>query len=105
MIEFFITGNLGSDAVMNSMNGRGVINFLVCHSDAWRNRDGNKETKKTWVDCAFVSDSQELLQKLTKGTLVYAKGTPSVKIHTPDNGDPVAVQYLKVSKVEILHKK
>ena len=107
MIEFFIIGNIGADAVMNEANGRKLINFAVCHSEQWKNREGNKEEKKQWVDCAYYSDSQELLAMLRKGVKVYAKGSPDVKVHVPKNGgDPVAVQYLRVSKIEVLsHKK
>lgn len=47
MIEFFIIGNLGADAVMNEHDGRHIVNFSVCHSEQWKNREGNKETKKT----------------------------------------------------------
>lgn len=107
MIEFFIIGNLGADAVMNVAEGRSIINFSVCHSESWKNREGNKEEKKQWVDCAYYSDSQELLGMLKKGVQVYAKGSPSVKIHIPkgDNRDPIPVQYLRVSKMEVLSKK
>lgn len=98
-------GNLGADAVMNDANGRKIINFAVCHSEQWRNREGNKEEKKHWVDCAYYSDSQELLSMLKKGTHVYAKGFPEVKVHVPKSGDPIAVQYLRVSKIEVLSKR
>lgn len=104
MIEFFIIGNLGSDAVMNTAGDRFILNFSVCHSESFKNRQGERESKKQWVDCAYFSDSQDLLRLLKQGTLVCAKGTPSVKIHTKNDGTPVAVQYLRVSKVEILSK-
>jgi single-strand DNA-binding protein len=105
MIELFIIGNLGSDAVMNENMGRKIINFAVCRSEVWKNREGNKESKKQWVDCAYYSDSNELLEMLKKGTQVYAKGSPDVKVHQPKTGDPIAVQYLRVSKVEVLSKR
>ena len=105
MIEFFMIGNLGADAVMNDAAGRKIVNFSVCHSESWKNREGNKTEKKQWVDCAYFSDSIELLGMLKKGTQVYAKGSPEVKVHINKDGDPIAVQYLRVSKVEILSKK
>lgn len=105
MIEFFMIGNLGADAVMNVANGRNLLNFAVCHSESWKNREGNKQEKKQWVDCAYYSDSQELLEMLKKGTHVYVKGSPEVKVHINKEGDPIAVQYLRVSKIEVLSKK
>jgi len=105
MIEFFIIGNLGADSVMNKIGERSVINFAVCHSEVWKSRPENKESKKYWVDCAYLSDSVELLEMLSKGTQVYVKGTPEVKVHVKKDGTPTAVQYLKVSKIEVLSKK
>lgn len=105
MIEFFISGNLRGDAVMNKIGDRSVINFHVCHSETWKNRDENKEAKKYWVDCAYISDSQELLSMLTKGVHVIAKGTPEAKVHVKQDGTPTPVQYLRVSKIEVTSKK
>jgi single-strand DNA-binding protein len=104
MIEFSIIGNLGADAVMNEHDGRKIINFSVCHSETTKKRQAEQGIKKHWVDCAYFLDSPDLLDLLKKGTLVYAKGFPTTKIHMKD-GTPSSVQYLKVSKVEILHKK
>lgn len=105
MIEFSMTGNLGADAVMNKMGDRTIINFNVCHSETWRNREENKDVKKYWVDCAYLSESEELLKLLLRGALVYVRGTPETKVHVKKDGTPTAVQYLRVSKVEILSKK
>lgn len=106
MIEFFMIGNLGSDAVLNTThNAKPIINFSVCHSDSWKKRVGPEEVSKYWVDCAYFVDNPDLLKLLTKGTQVYVKGKPDVKIHVPKGGDPIAVQYLIVSKIEILSKK
>lgn len=106
MIDFYIIGNLGADAVMNETpESLRVVNFSVCHSETTKKRQEEKGVRKHWVDCAYYSDSQELLDLLKKGTLVCAKGFPSTKVHIKKDGTPVAVQYLKVSKIEILSKK
>lgn len=105
MIELTIIGNLGADAVMNENknNGRFIINFNICRSEVVKKRLSESGEKVIqWVDCAFFSEDRDLLKLLTKGTLVYAKGWPDVKIHTKKDNTPVAIQYLKVSKVEIL---
>lgn len=105
MIELTIIGNLGADAVMNEnqSSGRKILNFNICRSEVVKRRLSETGEKKTqWVDCAYFCEDQELLKLLTKGTLVFAKGWPDVKIHIKKDSTPVAVQYLKVSKVEIL---
>lgn len=105
MIEFSMTGNLGADAVMNEVNGKKIVNMNICHSEAWRNREENKENKKYWVDCGYFCESEDLLKMLLKGTLVYVRGTPDVRIHIKKDNTPVAVQYLRVSKIEVLSKR
>jgi len=99
-------GNLGADAVMNEHDSRKIINFSVCHSETTKKRQEAQEIKKHWVDCAYFNDSLELLDMLKKGTLVYVKGIPNTGIHIKKStNEPVAVQYLRVSKIEILSKK
>jgi single-strand DNA-binding protein len=106
MIEFKIIGNLGDDAVMNEHDGKKIINFAVCHSEAYNKRNSvGKEIQQFWADCSYNSDSIELLGMLKKGTLVYATGRPDVKVHIKKDGTPNASQYLRVSKIEILSKK
>lgn len=106
MIEFKIIGNLGADAVMNKVESRSIINFSVCHSETYNKRNSEgKETKQFWADCAYNSESEELLNMLKKGVLVYATGSPDTRVHIKKGGDPIAVQYLRVSKIEILSKR
>lgn len=108
MIELTLIGNLGADAVMNEnpSNGRKILNFNVCRSEVVKRRmDQAGEEKKQWADCAFFTDDESLLRLLTKGTLVFVKGWPDVKIHFKKDGTPSPVLYLKVSKVEVLSVK
>lgn len=105
MISFSIIGNLGADAVMNKNGEKSIINFSVCHSETTRKRQEEQGIKKHWVDCAYFIDSPDLLELLKKGTLVYATGFPSTKVHILKDGTPTGVQYLRVAKIEILSKK
>ena len=105
MIEFFMIGNLGADAVENVAAGQKVINFSVCHSESTKRRNAENGVVKNWVDCAYYADNAELLGMLTKGVQVYVKGFPLVKIHINKEGDPIPVQYLRVHKIEVLSRK
>jgi len=105
MIEFFMIGNIGADAVVNIASGQTVINFSVCHSESTKRRGEENSVLKNWVDCAYYVDNPELVALLTKGTKVYVKGFPLVKVHIDKKGDPIPVQYLRVHKVEVLSYK
>lgn len=105
MIEFFMIGNLGADAVVNIAGGQPVINFSVCHSESTKRRNAENGVLKNWVDCAYYADNKELVEMLTKGVQVYVKGFPLVKVHINKEGDPIPVQYLRVHKIEVLSRK
>lgn len=105
MIELTVIGNLGADAVMNEnkTTGKKILNFNICRSEVVKRRmEAAGDEKKQWVDCAYFSDDEDLLKLLTKGTLVFVKGWPEARVHIKKDGTPSPVQYLKVSKVEVL---
>lgn len=107
MIVFSMTGNLGNDAVMTEANGKKVINFNVCHSESWKTKEGERSSKQYWVDCDYFSEDEILLKMLTKGSLVHVSGgkvESRIHFRKSDNA-PMPIQYLKVSKVEILNQK
>jgi single-stranded DNA-binding protein len=102
MIELFIVGNLGADAVANVAGGRPVINFNVCHSESTKRRNIENGILKVWVDCAYYVENPELVSLLTKGVKVVVKGHPFVKTHINKEGDPISVQCLRVRTMEVL---
>jgi single-stranded DNA-binding protein len=105
MIELFMIGNLGADAVVNVANGQPVINFNICHSESTKRRNLENGILKVWVDCAYYVDNPELVSMLTKGVKVYVKGMPFTKTHINKAGDPISVQCLRVHKMEVLSGK
>ena len=38
-----IIGNLGKDCVVNTVNGKNVINFTVAHTEKYRDSQGNNQ--------------------------------------------------------------
>ena len=84
MIKMQVIGNLGKDCVVNTVNGKNVINFTVAHTEKYKDSQGNNQEKTTWVDCAYWTDRTAMSPYLTKGKQVYVEGTPEVKkFYTP----------------------
>ena len=50
MIKMQVIGNLGKDCVVNTVNGKNVINFTVAHTEKYKDSQGNMQEKTTWVD-------------------------------------------------------
>ncbi|HVT84298.1 MAG TPA: single-stranded DNA-binding protein [Chitinophagaceae bacterium] len=102
MIKMQIIGNLGKDCVVNTVNGKNVINFTVAHTEKYRDSQGNNQEKTTWVDCAWWTDRTTIAQYLTKGKQVYVEGQPEARSFQRNDGTPGASLSLRVREVQLL---
>ncbi|MFN2458345.1 MAG: single-stranded DNA-binding protein [Chitinophagaceae bacterium] len=102
MIKMQVIGNLGKDCVVNTVNGKNVINFTVAHTEKYKDSQGNNQEKTTWVDCAYWTDRTGLSPYLTKGKQVFVEGTPEVRSFTRNDGTAGASLSLRVREVQLL---
>jgi single-strand DNA-binding protein len=102
MIKLQIIGNLGKDCVVNTVNGKSVMNFTVAHTEKFKDAQGNPKDRTTWVDCAYWSDRTGVAPYLKKGTQVYAEGTPEVKTFQRQDGTAGASLTLRVLNIQLL---
>ena len=102
MIKLQIIGNLGKDCVVNTVNGKNVINFTVAHTEKYKDSQGNNQEKTTWVDCAYWTDRTAISPYLTKGKQVFAEGQPEVRTFTRQDGTAGASLSLRVREVQLL---
>jgi single-strand DNA-binding protein len=102
MIKLQIIGNLGKDAVVNTVNGKTVINFSVAHTEKYKDSQGIQKDKTLWVECAYWTDRTGIAPYLKKGTQVYADGTPDLRNYTTKEGTPGTSLSLRVISVQLL---
>jgi len=102
MIKLQVIGNLGKDCVVNTVNGKNVINFTVAHSEKFRDSQGNNQERTIWVDCAYWTDRTAVSPYLTKGTKVFVEGTPEVKSYTRNDGTPGASLSMRVRELHLV---
>src|SRR5438309_2055206 len=105
MIKMQVIGNLGKDCVVNTGNGKSVINFTVAHTEKYKDSGGNQQEKTTWVDCAYWTDRTAVAPYLTKGTQVYAEGQPEVRSFQRNDGTAGASLSMRVREVQLLGRK
>ncbi|HWJ91726.1 MAG TPA: single-stranded DNA-binding protein [Flavisolibacter sp.] len=105
MIKMQVIGNLGKDCVVNTVNGKNVINFTVAHTEKYRDSQGNNQEKTTWVDCAYWTDRTAIAPYLQKGTQVFVEGQPEVRSFTRGDGTAGASLSLRVREVQLLGRK
>ncbi|HET9746536.1 MAG TPA: single-stranded DNA-binding protein [Chitinophagaceae bacterium] len=102
MIKLQVIGHLGKDCVVNTVNGKNVINFTVAHTERYRDAQGNNQEKTTWVDCAYWSDKTAISPYLTKGKQVYVEGTPEARSFQRNDGTPGSSLSLRVREIQLL---
>ena len=102
MIKLQVIGNLGKDCVVNTVNGKNVINFTVAHTEKYRDSQGNNQEKTTWVDCAYWTDKTGVSPYLTKGKQVYVEGTPEARSFQRNDGTPGSSLSLRVREIQLL---
>jgi len=102
MIKLQIIGHLGKDCVVNTVNGKNVINFTVAHTEKFRDSQGNNQERTTWVDCAYWTDKTAISPYLTRGKQVFTEGTPEVKTFSKQDGTTGASLSLRVREIQLL---
>ncbi len=105
MIKMQVIGNLGKDCVVNTVNGKNVINFTVAHTEKYKDSQGNNQEKTTWVDCAYWTDRTAVAPYLTRGTQVFVEGAPEVRSFTRNDGTAGASLSMRVREVQLLGRK
>ena len=105
MIKMQVIGNLGKDCVVNTVNGKSVINFTVAHTEKYKDSQGANQEKTTWVDCAYWTDRTAIAPYLLKGTQVFVEGTPEVRSFTRNDGTGGASLSMRIREVQLLGRK
>jgi single-strand DNA-binding protein len=105
MIKMQVIGRLGKDCVVNTVNGKNVINFTVAHSEKYKDSQGALQEKTIWVDCAYWTDRTAVAPYLQKGTQVYVEGQPEARSFQRNDGTPGASLSLRVREVQLLGSK
>lgn len=105
MIKMQVIGRLGKDCVVNTVNGKNVINFTVAHSEKYKDSQGALQEKTIWVDCAYWTDRTAVAPYLQKGTQVFVEGQPEARSFQRNDGTPGSSLSLRVREVQLLGTK
>lgn len=74
-----ISGTLTADAkVSTTPTGKEVVNFSIAVNDHYRDKDGNKVKRTTFIDCAYWLTAKAATW-LVKGLFVELSGQLSVR--------------------------
>ena len=102
MIKMSVIGTLGSDATVNNVNNRTVVNFSLAHSEKYKDSNGQVVNKTVWVSVSYWVERTSIAQYLKKGGNIYCEGIPSVDTYKNKDGQTVAQLRLRATMVQLL---
>jgi single-strand DNA-binding protein len=105
MIKLQVIGHLGKDCVVNTVNGKNVINFSVAHSERFKDSQGAQQERTTWVECAYWTDRTAIAPYLIKGTQVWVEGAPEVRSYQRNDGSTGFSLTMRVREIQLLGRK
>jgi single-strand DNA-binding protein len=101
MLQLQAIGNLGSDAeIRTGANGEQFVTFDIAHNESYKNAEGVKVNRASWVSC--LHKNINVAPYLKKGTTVYVSGFPSARAFNAADGQPRASLNLIVRNMELL---
>nr|DAX45398.1 MAG TPA: Single strand binding protein [Caudoviricetes sp.] len=86
--KVILIGRLGRDPETRHMpNGEAVCNFSVATSEAWDDRNGQRQERVEWHNITMYRRLAEIAgQYLKKGSQVYLEGKIQTRKYTDKNG-------------------
>ena len=86
--KVILIGRLGKDPETRFMpNGEAVCNFSVATSEAWNDRNGQRQERTEWHNITMYRRLAEIAgQYLKKGSQVYLEGKIQSRKYTDKNG-------------------
>jgi single-strand DNA-binding protein len=102
MIKMTAIGHLGSQATLNNVNGKQVINMNLAHSEKYKDAQGNIVNKSVWINVSWWSESSKILQYLQKGAQIFVEGIPSVDVYKNKEGQTIPQLKLRATMVQLL---
>lgn len=105
MKKIQIIGNVVRDAEVRAFEGgRSVINFDVAVNERFKDKNGQKQERTSYIRCSMWKDSQltNIAQYITKGTKVYVEGAPEAEAYISKEGKAIGGLKINVREFELL---
>jgi len=103
MKKISIIGNVTKDAEVRAFEGgRSVINFDVAVNERYKDKNGQKQERTSYVRCAMWRENTSIAQYILKGTKLYVEGSPDADAYVNKEGKAVGNLKINVREIEFL---
>ena len=102
--KVILIGRLGKEPTIRFMpNGEAVCNFSVATSEAWNDRNGQRQERTEWHNITMYRRLAEIAgQYLKKGSQVYLEGKIQTCKYTDKNGVERTAYNIIVNEMKML---
>ncbi len=100
-----IIGRVGADAEVKDFPTSQLISFSVAVSESYTNKQGEKVTNTTWVECSRWTNNVAIAQYIKKGDLIYVEGKMNNRAYLGSDGEAKVVNGINISHIELLGSK
>lgn len=102
MLKITIIGNVGNDATIKDTNGNKFASFSIAVNEGYKNKDGQKVEKTTWVNCILNNAAHGAIPYIKKGGKIYVEGSLKVGKYKDQNQETQVQITCNVSQLELL---
>ncbi len=103
MLQLQIIGNLGSDATIKETNGSKFASFSLAVNENYKNKEGQKVEKTTWVNCVLNDPNHGAIPFIKKGNKIFVQGKLSVRKYKLESSSESQIQITcNVANLELL---
>lgn len=99
MLKLQVIGNIGKDAVAQTINNNNYAKFSLAVKDG-KDQNGNERT--IWVDCMKSDKEGKLTPFLTQGKTIAVEGKPTANAYTNKEGKVVSSLSVWVNDLEFV---
>ena len=106
MLQLTVIGNIGNDAIIRDVNGKKTINFSLASNESWKDAQGAKHEKTTWINCTLWRDENiKIAEFLKKGTKVCVQGPFTSSLYKNTKNESAIDISVNVKLIELLDSK
>lgn len=105
--KVILIGNIGKDPELKTTNTSvSYCETSICCNETWKDKEGNKQSKATWIDLVFWQKGAEIAsQYIKKGSLIQVEGKIVVQEWEDQEGNKRRRTKIKVDNFNMLTKK
>jgi single-strand DNA-binding protein len=101
--KFQILGNVGNDPSVTDWQGNSKASLNLAVNRSWKDKDGNKQEKTSWIYCTAWRKAADLIAKyVKKGDKILVSGDLASAIISGDDDSQKTVYNFTIVEISLL---